>query len=159
MKYRNSINDMVAKTNLPKRVMRYVVDRGISPVDRNTSSSGPGIPRWINPKETFFMVVATALIHYGVKAKLVTALFDDENIQPFYEFFEELELYKSASLDLSEGVYFRLRVERKQGTAQPFENKWLWIREYGETEPAMEKAYKPLLVTSLDLMSLYLRIK
>ncbi len=154
-KYGKTIEFLVEKTGLPKRVMRYVVDHNIVPIDRS-SSSGPGVPRTMEDHYAFVLVLGSALLHFGVKTKFVASLFqDDPSFEQIAGIYEELDSCKSAFLVVADGAFYQLRTDRPKMNYQVYENRWHRIREEGVKAEPVPKQFQPLLEIILDMKRYY----
>lgn len=152
-KYGKTIDQLETSTGLPKRILRYVIDNDITPVDRNTSCHGPGVPRTFDSGEAFWVAVAAGLISHGTKSNLLKDLFDDLNMPVFYEFQDELDKCYSAHLEIGDGLYFRLRTTRAGSTKSEVENKWHWIKRKGIPMEEASTTYEPRSLISTNLLS------
>jgi hypothetical protein len=122
--------DLAARTGLPVRKLRYVMDHRVLP-GRRRVASGHGIPRTFTLFEGFGIALAARLLDSGLTRKLVAAVFDVA-CRPIGVLLEPTEvpllrayIAKAGILEIADGRYIRLRVPRRPGVASALDTAWL----------------------------------
>jgi hypothetical protein len=157
VEYGNSIKEIVARTALPVRLIRYTLEHGLAPVGRNVSR-GRGFERWLERDQAYLLALVVSLLHHGVKRHVVEELFRGHHDQDFFALYRELPKCREATLELGNAEYFRVRTERTVSSPLPFENRWRRIEEEETASAAGLEVYEPEVLTRFDLLRLYRRL-
>ena len=144
--------ELAARTGMPIRRLRYVVDHRVLPGLRDTPA-GQGVPRTVTDYEGFAIALAARLLGSGMTRKLVAAGLDAACRPPAStDSPAEAPLcraYAAADgrLEFGDGRYVRVVAPRSPGVGPAVDTGWLAV----VPSPAVAADYRPGVRVAVEL--------
>lgn len=146
------LNELAARTGLPVRKLRYVLDHQILPGLQGVAS-GHGVPRTFTPFEGFAIALAAYLLDAGVTRKLITAALGTV-CRPTGSTQTPLDvpLFRAyttgaGSIETGDGLYVRLRAPKRPGVGNAVDTGWLPL----ESAENVTDDYTPVVRVTVEL--------
>ncbi len=146
------LNGLAARTDLPIRKLRYVLDHRILPGLEGVAS-GHGVPRTFTPFEGFAIALAARLLDAGLTRKLIAAALGTvcrpTGSMPAPADVPLFRAYTAGagSLEIGDGLYVRLCAPRRPGVGNALDTGWLPI----ERTENITGDYTPVVRVTVDL--------
>src|SRR5262245_23581190 len=144
--------ELTARTSLPVRKLRYVLDHRILPGLRDVAS-GHGVPRMFTPFEGFGIALAARLLDAGVTRKLVADALGaacrptgSTHVPTDVPLFRAYTV-RAGSLEIGDGRYLRLRAPRRPGLGNALDTGWLPV----ESSEPVTGDYTPVVCVTVQL--------
>lgn len=121
--------DLTARTGLPVRTLRYVLDHKVLPGSRG-ASAGHGVPRTFTDYEGFGIALAAHLLGAGLTRKLVAAVLDaacrpmGPTRSPVDAPLLRAYTARAGGLDVGDGRCLRLRTPGRPGLGAALDTGW-----------------------------------
>jgi hypothetical protein len=144
--------DLAARTGVPARKLRYVVDHRVLPGLRSTPA-GHGVRRTFTDFEGFAIALAAKLLDAGLTRKLVAAVFDAA-CRPIgsTRMSADVPLYRAyavqtGSLEIGDGRHLRLRAPKRPGIGDALDTSWHPLGSSGR----IGEDYDPVVCLTVEL--------
>jgi hypothetical protein len=144
--------ELTARTGVPIRKLRYVLDHRILPGLQGVGS-GHGVPRTFTPFEGFAIALAARLLDAGVTRKLIAAVLGtvcrptgSPQAPPDVPLFRAYTA-ATGSIEIGDGLYVRLRAPRRPGVGNALDTGWLPL----ESSEKVTGDYIPVVRVTVEL--------
>ncbi len=149
------LNELAARTGLPVRKLRYVLDHRILPGLQGVAS-GHGVPRTFTPFEGFAIALAARLLDAGVTRKLIATVLGTV-CRPTGSTQAPLDVplfraytAEAGSIEIGDGLYLRLSAPKRPGVGNALDTGWLPL----ESAENVGGDYIPLVRLAVELGAL-----
>ena len=144
--------ELAARTGLPVRKLRYVLDHRVLPGLRDTSA-GHGVPRAFTDYEGFGIALAARLLDAGFTRKVVAAALDAACRPtgstrapadvPLYRAY----IVRAGSLQIGDGRHLRVRAQKRPGLGNALDTGWFPMAPSGR----VADDYTPVVCVAVEL--------
>lgn len=147
------MSDLIARTGLPPRRLRYVLDHGVLPGLRG-GARGHGVPRTFTPFEGFAIALAAHLLGAGVGRAVVAAALDAA-CRPAARAPADVPLARAYAaragrLEIGDGRCLRVLAPARAGVGAALDTGWFAA---GPSGP-VPGDYTPVVCVTVELAAL-----